>query len=96
MSQKKKLVTEASDADDRLFRNSRPKETFLDERHWCHWCHWRKSEVPNFYFFLAYILYIIDSILYRPDSIEKLRFFFLEFITLLLVTLVTLIKKEMK
>ena len=33
---KKKLVTEANDVNDRLFRDSRPKESFLDEYHRWH------------------------------------------------------------
>ena len=100
--QKKKLVTEASDADNRLSRNSRLKESLLDGCHWCYQCHWKKSESLNFLFFIAYIHHIyIIHILYHDTYISlgqhrKFLIFFLEFITLLLVTLVTVIKKGIK
>ena len=101
---KKKLVTEASDANNRLFRDSRPKESFLDDCHECHQRHWRKSKFLNsfFLFFLAYIhhTYTIHSSYYIPykpqGQYRKILIFSLEFSTLFLVTLVTVIKKEKK
>ena len=80
---KKKLVTEASDANDRLFRDSRPKESFLDDCHECHQRHWRKSKFLNSFFLffqhtyithIPYIHHIISHINHR-GSIEKFRFF---------------------
>jgi hypothetical protein len=36
VSQEKKASDRTCDRNDRLFRNSRPKESFLDECHQCH------------------------------------------------------------